>query len=234
MNCAAPILGCILAASSLYAAADAQVPGDPRIASLAWVSGARLPLAISPGNSVTVIFASSERIQSVTVDDPGAVEVTPSSNGDSLVIHTLRSLPPLGLVVETDRRSYRFNLVPAIDTNAPYLVRMTYPATAAAFNSMPAAPRPGGIWKVTGAKALTPTAISDDGTHTYVRWSRDQLIPAVFAVNDVGGEELVDGYMRGDVYTIDRINRRLVFRIDKAKASAVRSEDTGAVTGMKP
>lgn len=79
------ILGCILAASGIVASAHAQGLSDPRIASLAWAANARLPLAISPGNSVTVIFASSEKILTVTVDDPGAVQVTPSNNGDSLV-----------------------------------------------------------------------------------------------------------------------------------------------------
>lgn len=205
---------------------------DGRIASLAWVQGARLPVVISPGNSVTLVFAPSEKIDSVTVDDPGAVQVVPSSNGDSLVIHTLRALPPTGMAVETDRHSYRFSLVPAGDASVPYLVRMTYPGPAQGLFMTPTSPVeaptvPPGTWKLSGARALQPAAISDDGVHTYIHWSRDQLIPAVFAVNDVGGEEMVDGYMRGDVFTIDRVNRSLVFRIDRAHANALRVPPKG-------
>ena len=35
---------------------------------------------------------------------------------------------------------------------------------------------------------------------------------------------MVDGYVRGGVFTIDRIYRTLIFRIDKEKAKARRQE----------
>lgn len=234
MKRAAILLCCCLVAPTFgYGVGAAIAQSDTRIASLAWAPGARLPVVISPGNSVTLVFAPSEMIETVSVDDPGAVQVVPSSNGDSLLIHTLRALPPTGMAVETNRRSYRFSLIPATDTAVPYLVRMTYSSappqglfmTPASSAEAPTVPP--GIWKLSGTRAIQPSAISDDGVHTYIRWSRDQLIPAVFAVNDVGGEEMVDGYMRDDVFTIDRVNRSLVFRIDRARANAVRVADRG-------
>jgi type IV secretion system protein VirB9 len=33
---------------------------------------------------------------------------------------------------------------------------------------------------------------------------------------------MVDGYMRNDIFTIDRVHQRLVFRIDKKLARAQR------------
>lgn len=82
-----------------------------------------------------------------------------------------------------------------------------------------------GRYQLTGATELRPVQIADDGTHTYIVWSPDQALPAVFAVSTVGTEEMVDGYMRNDVFTIDRIHQQLVFRIDKAFAKAERVGD---------
>jgi type IV secretory pathway VirB9-like protein len=79
-----------------------------------------------------------------------------------------------------------------------------------------------GRYKLSGAAELRPAQISDDGTHTYIVWAPDQALPAVFAVNARGTEEMVDGYMRNDIFTIDRVHPQLVFRIDKKLARAKR------------
>ncbi|MDE2595687.1 MAG: TrbG/VirB9 family P-type conjugative transfer protein [Sphingomonadales bacterium] len=78
-------------------------------------------------------------------------------------------------------------------------------------------------YRLSGAALLRPSRIGDDGVHTYIEWPEDRPLPAVFALNAHGDEEMVDGYMRGGLYTIDRINPRLVFRLDKAKAQAIRN-----------
>lgn len=77
-------------------------------------------------------------------------------------------------------------------------------------------------YKLSGEKSLRPSRIGDDGVHTYIEWSEDQALPAVFAVNALGEEEMVDGYMRQDIFTIDRVHQRLVFRIGKKLAKAER------------
>lgn len=79
-----------------------------------------------------------------------------------------------------------------------------------------------GRYRLTGAAELRPTQISDDGTHTYIVWAPEQALPAVFAISATGKEEIVDGYMRNDVFTIDRVHQQLVFRIDKQLARAKR------------
>jgi type IV secretion system protein VirB9 len=79
-----------------------------------------------------------------------------------------------------------------------------------------------GRYRLSGAVELRPVQMSDDGVRTYIVWSEQQDLPAVFAINTTGGEEMVDGYMRGTVFTIDRIHRRLMFRIDRKAARADR------------
>lgn len=77
-------------------------------------------------------------------------------------------------------------------------------------------------YRVTGERALRPEQMSDDGEKTYLVWHPDHALPAVFAINDFGGEEIVDGYMRNGIFTIDRVYSRLVFRIDRKVAKASR------------
>ncbi|WP_327752211.1 TrbG/VirB9 family P-type conjugative transfer protein [Sphingobium sp. SJ10-10] len=77
-------------------------------------------------------------------------------------------------------------------------------------------------YKVTGNRDVRPAAIHDDGARTYIQWESSQAMPAVFAVDHQGHEEIVNGYMRGETFTLDRIYERLVFRIDDAVATARR------------
>lgn len=80
-----------------------------------------------------------------------------------------------------------------------------------------------GRYQLSGARELRPVEISDDGVRTYLRWHDEQELPAVFALGARGNEETVDGYMRDGIFTIDRINPRLAFRIDQRVAYATRS-----------
>ena len=77
-------------------------------------------------------------------------------------------------------------------------------------------------YRLSGEKSLRPVRIGDDGTHVYIEWSEEQALPAVFALNAIGEEEMVDGYMRQGIFTIDRVHKTLVFRIGKQRAKADR------------
>ncbi|WP_423141123.1 TrbG/VirB9 family P-type conjugative transfer protein [Parablastomonas sp. CN1-191] len=82
------------------------------------------------------------------------------------------------------------------------------------------------VWKMAGDKQIRPQDIHDDGAKTYILWGLDQDLPAVFALTANNQEQVVEGYMRGDVYVIDRVPPKLVFRIDNAKATAQRTVAT--------
>lgn len=77
-------------------------------------------------------------------------------------------------------------------------------------------------WSMKGDRSIRPARIRDDGSRTYLEWRPEQPLPAVFAISPTGAEEVVDGYMRGEVFIIDRVHARLVFRIDRDKAVASR------------
>lgn len=77
-------------------------------------------------------------------------------------------------------------------------------------------------YRLAGDTTLWPSALSDDGDKTYITWDITQPLPAVFGLTDTDQEEMVDSYMRSDVLVIDRVYSNLVFRIDKAVATARR------------
>lgn len=78
-------------------------------------------------------------------------------------------------------------------------------------------------YTVRGETSIGPLAISDDGLRTQIFYAPDQPLPAVFAIGPTGEEMSVNGYMRNDAYVIDRVFERLIFRIDKACATAIRA-----------
>lgn len=70
---------------------------------------------------------------------------------------------------------------------------------------------------------MRPASVRDNGAKTVIEYAPGQSLPAVFAIGPTGDEEVVDGYMRDGLFVIDRVHEELVFRIDKAKATARRS-----------
>jgi type IV secretion system protein VirB9 len=82
-----------------------------------------------------------------------------------------------------------------------------------------------GHYRLDGDRTLRPYEIADDGAKTYIEWGREQSIPAVLGVGPTGEEEVVAGFMRDDIFTIDRVYSELVFRIDKHKTVATRETE---------
>lgn len=77
-------------------------------------------------------------------------------------------------------------------------------------------------YRVSGSPALRPAKIWDDGRQTYIVWSPEVELPAVFSIGSDGREVITDGQMRNGQYVLDRVHSTLVFRIDRASASAKR------------
>ncbi len=199
-------------------------PGDPRIQSIEFKADTVFQLQGAPGYAVTVELSPDEQVENVAVGDSNAWQVTANHRGDLLFVKTLQAVPT-NMIVVTNVRFYNFELVPASPEQIAYTVRFHYPAPSdSATGSADDAPSANGHgrYKLGGDKALRPSAISDDGRHTYISWPRDRSLPAVYALNEAGKETLVNGMMRDDVFVIDSVSQRLVFRMDKRIARADR------------
>ncbi len=196
--------------------------GDPRVQSVEYRQDQVVSLEVAPGYQLMLEFAPDERIESVAVGDSGAWQVTPNRAGDRVFVKALQAMPS-NLTVVTSARLYTFELNPLFSGSGSmaYVVRFTYPGAAEeSADAEPAAVA--GRYRLSGARALRPSRISDDGTHTYIEWPRESTLPAVYSLDERGQESLVNGMMRDDLFVIDAVVPRLVFRIDRDVARAER------------
>ena len=221
----------ILAAPAAAMAQSAPNPSldDPRLQTLSYDPATPAHLVAFPGANLTVMLLPGDQIDKVTTSDRSAFDVKVTDSNDSLNILALRAGASASLVVETRQRRYTFD-VATTGGLAAYLVRFLNNAPPAPPAIMPrppmlsptTPPATQARYKLSGERALIPTNMSDDGERTYIEWGQYQPFPAVFGVGPTGQEEVVDGYMRGGRFTIDRVYSELVFRMDKKQAKARR------------
>ena len=220
----------LLALVLLTTAAEGQSrsPGsdrNARVQTIEFSSGGglyRVPTA--SGAVQTISFANGERIRSLVLSAPDSYAIDLTKAGDGFTLKPRGAATLTLLSVRTDSRSYELELVPGPAREAAPVVRFSYGGPR-----MPVGPRPGPLpanedsnWRLSGDKTLRPASLHDDGRKTYLTWPAEQGMPAVFAVGPSGKEEMVEGYMRAGVFTIDRVYSRLTFRIDKRSAKARR------------
>ncbi|MBO9712265.1 TrbG/VirB9 family P-type conjugative transfer protein [Sphingomonas sp.] len=232
-------LALLLVAALLPLPAAAQVRpmpgnGDPRVQSVDYSAEQVVQLRGAPGYQLTVELGGDEHIENVAVGDSGAWQVTASKSGDRLFIKPIQAGVATNMTVITDVRTYAFDLQPLFgpQPDMAYTVRFRYPAPPpapgaqpagganATTTAIPAGSR--GRYKVSGARAIRPAGIDDDGARTYIEWPADKPLPAVYSIDDAGREALVNGNMRDGIYVIDSVMARLVFRLDKQVARATR------------
>jgi type IV secretion system protein VirB9 len=223
------ILFLVLALAGAPLPASAQIrpqagTGDPRIQSIEYDASQVVQIQAAPGYQVTLELGSDEQIENVAVGDSGAWQVTANRNGSRLFVKPVQSGVTTNMTVVTNVRVYAFELVPLFgpSPDMAYTIRFRYPAAAAASASAEAELIVEGRYRLSGERTLRPSRISDDGRHTYIEFPRDQAIPAIYAVDERGGESLVNGMMRDDLFVIDSVVPRLVFRIDQHVARATR------------
>lgn len=218
----------------LAASASAQVapsPGldDPRLQTVAFDPSRPVRLVVFPDASLTVVLLPGEQVERIALSDPQAFEARATGANDSVSIRPLRADATAGLLVDTAQRRYEFELATGDGLAAAYVVRFVGPSAQPPAQAQRAAPAAAtGAYRLSGERTLMPSRIVDDGTRTYLEWDAYQSLPAVFGIGYNGKEEVVDGYMRDGVFTIDRVYGELIFRIDDKRARARRLGRVGA------
>jgi type IV secretion system protein VirB9 len=219
-------LAILLALSATAAAAQVRPQpgyGDARMQTVDYQRNQVVEIQGAPGYQVMIALAPDEQIQNVAVGDSGAWQVVTSQSGNMLFVRPSEGGISTNMTVITSARFYAFDLVPA-NGAPPYEVRFRYPAEPSgdASNALAAMGEPVGEYRLSGTKALRPAGMHDDGVKTYIDWSPETPLPAVFFIDDYGRERLANGNMRGGLYVIDSVHAELLFRIDKKKARAKR------------
>jgi type IV secretion system protein VirB9 len=219
-----------LAIASPLCAQVAPVPGsdDARLQTLVQPEGQRARLVIFPEASLTLIMARGEHIQRVALSDSSAFRVALTGDNDSISITPLRAGAVATMSVETSDGGHDFDLETGRGLAAAYVVRMVETATPQPDLVQATGPdlaSMSGRYALKGEQSLRPQRIADDGAKTYIEWSEGQSLPAVLGIGATGQEEVVPGYMRHGIFTIDRVYSELIFRIDRHQTVA--SRETG-------
>lgn len=219
----------LLAGSVPGAAQVMPVPSDetPRVQTALFSSDQKIMLIALPETALTVMLEPGEMITRATLNGSSRWKITVSVEADTFQVAPSAGAEPAELAIETDRRSYAFALEASEGLMAAYLVRMTYDAQPAALVEAELAENRiedlNWTYRLRGDHTVRPATIRDNGEKTVITYAPGQPLPAVFAIGATGDEEVVDGYMRGDAFVIDRVHSELVFRIDKEKATARRN-----------
>ena len=203
--------------------ASAQTPSDPRLRVIPYDPAQVVRLTAATNYQMTVIFSPDERVENVAIGDSEAWQATLNRRGDALFLKPLRSNGVTNMTVITDARVYSFELSAAYGPTAdiPFTIRFSYPDSRSQ-NETEATATQVGRYRLSGARALRPSAISDDGVRTYIEWSAQQTFPAVFAIDERGDEVLLDGHMRDGRYVVDAVHPTLLFRLERQTARANR------------
>jgi type IV secretion system protein VirB9 len=216
------LVSCLLAVPATAQVRPQAGPGDPRLQTVAYDANQVVELAVGTGYQLTIELAPDEHIEDVAVGDSSAWQVSADKRGDHLFI---KDLAPVStdMIVLTDARRYAFDLIPSSGTGGAYLLHFTYQGSAASGADAQASAEPVMVrYFMSGSKLLRPTQILEDGIHTYLTFPADQPLPAVFMLDRLGHETLINGAMRDGKYVIDAIASELIFKLDKDQATAKR------------
>ncbi len=204
--------------------------GDPHLQQVDYDARQIVRLRGAPGYQMMVELSPDEQIQSVALGDSSAWQVSVNKEGDRLFLKPAQADVSTNMTVVTSVRIYSFDLaaLPGPSPDMPYTVQFLYPAPKrpadeGQYVDVSAATRRLSSYKMSGARQLWPSAITDDGRHTFISWPKAADIPAVYAVDAHGKDVLVNGMMgTDDVYVVDGAQPRLTFRVDSQVAHAVR------------
>lgn len=204
--------------------------GDPHLQQIDYDPGQIVRLRGSTGYQMMIELSPDEQIQSVALGDSSAWQASINKEGDRLFLKPAQADVSTNMTVVTSVRVYNFDLTslggPTPDM--PYTVRFRYPAAKppaedGQYVDVGAATRRISRYSISGDRRLRPSAMTNDGQHTFITWPRSVPIPAVYAEDARGNEVLVNGMMgTDDVYVVDGVPDRLTFRIDDDVAHAAR------------
>jgi type IV secretion system protein VirB9 len=221
---------------------------DYRLRYVDYNAGAIYRLAGCMGFQTTVTLASNEHVDTVSIGDSSAWQVTANKRGDLMFLKPTAVKAFTNLTVITDKRTYNFELrsAPEADCNkghVAYELRFRYPPEPPvgapvtgpkgpvdpnAF--LPPVEKRNTAYSYTGSTELVPLRVFDDGQSTYFRWSASVPTPAVYALNNDNSESIVNYSARGDYLVVEQVARAYVLR--RGSLRAVLYNDAYKVEGL--
>ena len=222
----APLLLLLLAHGAQAQIRPSPGGGDPRLQTVPYDANQVVQLPVATGYQLMVAFDAGEHIETMAVGDSAGWQVSANKRGDFMFVKNLEANRPTNLTVVTDVRIYSFELLGAYpgESGLPYVVRFLYPEpTRVALVQAP--DNATYHYRLSGPRALRPKTIAVAKDRISVEWPADVGLPAIFRIDEDGQETLGNGEMQDGRFVIDGSPQKLVFRLDRLVATAVRVRD---------
>jgi type IV secretion system protein VirB9 len=209
----------------LLTAAERPQPGekDPHVQSVAYSPDQVVRLSGALGWQILIEFGPDERIETVSIGDALAWQVTPNKKARNLFLKPLRRDAATNMTVVTDQRRYTFDLRAGRRSEVvPWVVRFTYPRPVVLSVPEPPPPPPPPLnfaYALAGDSALLPRRVWDDGKQTYFEFASETPLPAIFAGGPGKDETLVNSMVRGQVTVVQQTAGRFTLRVGKRIAT---------------
>jgi type IV secretion system protein VirB9 len=172
------------------------------------------------GYQSSIEFSAEEKIQTISIGDSVAWLIDPA--GNRLFIKPIEQDATTNMTVITDKRIYHFELHAREtenirDTRMMFVMRFMYPeedyqmismATMEQVPDIEADPHLYNLrYSLQGSELVSPIRIFDDGRFTYMQFpNKNAEVPAIFHVDALGNEELVNFRTRGDYIVVERVS----------------------------
>ena len=186
-------------------------------------------------NPTYIEFADQEKITTISTPKPTAWQFVPNSN--RLFLKPVENDADTTAIIMTNKRIYFFELLAEeadgpFDPNVAFFVKFRYPKQADGSgqgldddgfaivqftaNEVPDLSHPelyNFNYTMSGDEVISPIAVFDDGQFTYMKFAaKGGVIPAVFAVDSQGFEELVNYRMVGPYMMVEKISSIFTLR----------------------
>ena len=208
----------------LLTAAAMPVPGqrDPHIQTVFHDDDQVVRLVGALGWQIMLEFGPDERIETVSIGDALAWQVTPNKRARNIFLKPLARNAATNMTVITNRRRYVFALdVDARKATTPWVVRFEYPQVVIAAIEEPPLPPARTLnhaYDRSGAASLLPARVWDDGKLTYFEFPESVPIPAIFVGGPGKDESLVNTATRGRLTIVQQTAPRFTLRSGKQVA----------------
>jgi type IV secretion system protein VirB9 len=204
---------------------EAAQPGDARIWQVDYAANAIYRLQGVPGYAIDLQFAAGERFEGLGGGDLEAVTV--SSHGSHLFLKPKAARVATNLTLLTNQRVYHVEYrVEGMRARAEplYALVFRYPNEIAASEAQhtqsqwieAALAAPARVenraYGYCGPAALKPSAVTDDGVQTRIRFPARADLPAVFVRNEDGTEALANFTVQADGLIVHRVAHEWVLR----------------------
>lgn len=243
------LAACLMTASIIVAvapgwplAASRPVPMsvDPRIKQFSYNEFDVYRLDLHARFISSIQFEPGEIVESIQVGDSASWQIIRLKRGDVISVKPRIDNAVTNMTVFTDRRVYTFELRArrARANKQNFRVAFTYPEDedVAEFGPGLSSRRPlfaNDDYYVAGKAAFRPTEVYDDGQRTFFRFPASGPMPAIFRVNRLGFESLVNTRRAGDQVIVDGLSDQWTVRIGEEELCIANDRAVVAASALK-